>query len=248
MENFPRRKTHHSTMSYYSKNDDLTFTPLTPDEEKSLFESFHAGVETVSFRNRKKPEPPRDIILQHHLKLGIKIALSVSKGSLPEEDAISAANLGIMTALESKNFDPARGVRFSTYVRHYIRSQVLLAIRFLHYHTEKHQATEVRPVPFDAVITGAGAYQQNLENPDAAVDHDYENSQLNEVRLAKIRAILDGLPPLEAYTVTRVELEGASFADVGREKGVSREAARKAHGRAIPKLRESLTKLKNELL
>src|SRR6266850_814566 len=106
-------------MSYYSPQDNLAYIPLTADEEKNLFEAFY----------NKNDLAARDRIIQTHLKLVAKLALRVSgRGGLPDEDAISAANFGLVKALESRCFKPDRGQRFSTYVRKYIMGQVIKAL------------------------------------------------------------------------------------------------------------------------
>lgn len=241
-------------MSYYGPKDDLTFIPLTIEEEKNLFAAFYAGEETVKFRDRP-PTPPRDIIVQHHLKLVIKLSLTFSKGALPDDDAISAGNFGMIQALESRCFDTSRGFRFASYVRAYVRGQVLASLKQRGWKSRDTADTTIHPE--DAVITGQSAdpttsYRNGNNRSiyldgDGSVDHGYEESQLNEVRLAMITEKLKELPALEALTIRRVDLEGLTYADVGRERKVSREAARKAHIRGILKLKSLLENLRPEL-
>lgn len=67
-------------------------------------------------------EEALDILVGSHLRLAIKIAAGFRGYGLPLADLISEANVGLMQAVE--RFDPARGFRFSTYARWWIRAAI----------------------------------------------------------------------------------------------------------------------------
>jgi RNA polymerase sigma factor (sigma-70 family) len=252
--------------TYYGPGtDDISFVPLTKDEEKELFNKFYTGDLSA-----------RDELIRRHLKLTAKLALTYAKRAILEEDAISAGNFGLMQCLESRKFNPDLGFRFASYVRSFIKGQVCKAIReraaFNGVWKEDHerhvsqQPEEDCPnrVPADAAVTGAHANQggenhagfQNFNGRlssriswerETAVDHEYENLQLTLTRRNAIEAALSKLKKMEAIAIRAVELEGKSHADVAREHKVSRQASQQAWMRGMAKLKELLTPMKSEL-
>ncbi|MDB9459302.1 sigma-70 family RNA polymerase sigma factor, partial [Dolichospermum circinale CS-545/17] len=64
----------------------------------------------------------RDRLIQSNLRLAISIAKKYQWSSLPLDDLIQEANIGLMKAVE--RFDWRRGFRFSTYATWWIRQQV----------------------------------------------------------------------------------------------------------------------------
>jgi RNA polymerase sigma factor (sigma-70 family) len=235
-------------MAYYTETDDITFTPLTAEQEQTLFTRFNNSTGEAALE-------ARDIIIHHFLKLAAKLGLQFAKGNLTEEDAISAANFGLIKAIESKKFTSKNGARFCSYVRLYIHEQIMAAIRS---RGPKRLPPSFHQNAPDATITGVEAVHEKYmdkhlgrlftETTEMSVDHEYEGLQLDEARRTLILQALDKLPELEAYAIRRVGLEGQNFAVVGEEKNVSREAARKAFGRGIKKVRALLEPVRSELL
>jgi len=208
-------------MSYYSKDEDISYTPATRAEEVELFAKFYAG-DLIS----------RDKIITNHLKLVVKLSLAYARGALPEDEAISAGNAGLIRALEGRSFDTSRGVFFSSYVSAYIRGQVLAAIRD-------------REGSIPAPVEDEESTEENI-CPDS-VDHAYPEIQLSEVRMTKLNEAIDQLPPLEAATVRSTYFDDKSFAEIAHEHGFSREGVRKAHVRAMGRLATALANLRAEL-
>ncbi|HYG24507.1 MAG TPA: sigma-70 family RNA polymerase sigma factor [Verrucomicrobiae bacterium] len=225
-------------MSYYSTQDDLSFIPLTLAEEHALIARYHGNNDLAA----------RDELVRVHLKLVAKLSLRFARGAILDEDAISAGNFALMQALECKKFDPARGSRFGTYIRSYVKGEVLKQIR---------QRTVVRPefhqpsLPPDAVVTGTAAGNEDADKnrPEFSnlVDQSSDEQQIITVRETSLEDAIDQLPALEGYAVRRVDLQGGNYADVGRERNVSREAARKAHARGLQKLRFRLNPVQSQL-
>ncbi|MDA8095675.1 MAG: RNA polymerase sigma factor RpoS [Betaproteobacteria bacterium] len=88
---------------------------LTADQEKRLTRAAQAG----DFNARQQ-------MIQHNLRLVVKVAKAFVNRGLPLLDLIEEGNLGLMHALEK--FDPDRGYRFSTYAAWWIRQSVERAI------------------------------------------------------------------------------------------------------------------------
>ena len=61
-------------------------------------------------------------LLTSHLRLVAKVAMGYRRYGLSTSDLISEGNIGLMQAL--KRFDPARGVRFSTYAVWWIKAAI----------------------------------------------------------------------------------------------------------------------------
>lgn len=61
-------------------------------------------------------------LVESHLKLVAKIALSFRNYGLPVVELVSEGNLGLMQAV--KKFDPERGIRLSTYAMWWIRAAI----------------------------------------------------------------------------------------------------------------------------
>lgn len=243
-------------MSYYSETDDISFVPLTVEEERSLFTKFYAGGPDAL--------ASRDELIARHLRLTAKLSLTYAKHSLPDDDAISAGNTGLMQALECRKFDPNRGFRFASYLRPYVRGQVFAAMRF---RCEGHEATKSdhQCLPEGAAITGAhgcsidhnpglrgsggakvGPVKKSWEE-ETAVDHGYESLQITRERRAAIEKALSTLKPMEAIAIRGVELQGLNYEEVARKHGVSRQAVHQAYSRGMKKLTALLLPERAEL-
>lgn len=236
--------------TYYGPGtEDISFVPLTREQEKDLFARFYAGDNSA-----------RDEIIRCHLKLVAKLSLTCAKRALEEDDAISAGNFGMMQALECKKFNPDLGFRFASYVRQYVRGQVCAALRargIVHTGTG-----EDKTIFADgATITGANEATTGTElrsdltvgaqreaEIETAVDHEYEGLQLTEERKRELEAAISQLGDMEQAAVRAVGLEGKSHVDVAEAKGVSRQASQQAYVRGMKKLRAILDNKRNELL
>lgn len=104
--------------SYY-RGVDLSFTPLTPEDEQRLCKEINAGSSTA-----------RETLIRNHLRWATTMARRY-RGRLPLEDAISAANEGLMLALASKVGWQASKGRFSSYAFNFVRGNIFQAIAHL---------------------------------------------------------------------------------------------------------------------
>jgi DNA-directed RNA polymerase specialized sigma24 family protein len=79
------------------------------------------------------------------------------------------------------------------------------------------------------------------------VDHAFEEQQLSSERRRFIEAALTKLPELEASTIRAHFFGDRNFADIGRERDLTREGVRKAFNRGLAKLKELLAEHREEL-
>lgn len=89
---------------------------LTAEEEREL------GLRII---NDNDPEA-RDRMIRSNLRLVVNIAKKYSHRGMPLQDLIEEGNLGLLRAVEG--FDPAHGVRFSTYASWWIRQGIKRAL------------------------------------------------------------------------------------------------------------------------
>lgn len=104
-------------MSAYYRVEVKRANPLTLEQEAALFTAYL----------KRKTAKRREEIVRQYLYWAAELACRYCGPRMPREDAISAANLGLMQAIE--DFDPTRGRRFVTHSYFAIRRSVLSALR-----------------------------------------------------------------------------------------------------------------------
>lgn len=87
------------------------FESLTAEAEQELAKRVQAG-DPVAFR----------LLMQSYLKLVVKVATGFRGYGLPLEELVQEGNIGLMQAI--RRFEPARGLRLSTYAMFWIRAQM----------------------------------------------------------------------------------------------------------------------------
>jgi len=91
---------------------DINQTPLlSAEEERKLAERVEGG----------DPQA-RDHLIRANLRLVVNLARAYAGRGLGMEDLIAEGNLGLVRATEG--FDPARGLRFSTYASYWIKQSI----------------------------------------------------------------------------------------------------------------------------
>jgi RNA polymerase primary sigma factor len=92
---------------------------LTAEQELELATVIQTG------KGRAR-ERARQTLITANLRLAVSIARKYNRGRMPLSDLVQEANLGIMRAVET--FDPARGLRFSTYASWWVRHAIQRAL------------------------------------------------------------------------------------------------------------------------
>ncbi len=85
---------------------------LSSDEEYMLAKRLHEEQDVFAAQK----------LVESHLKLVVKVAMSFRNYGLPIVDLVSEGNIGLMQAV--KKFDPERGCRLSTYAMWWIRASI----------------------------------------------------------------------------------------------------------------------------
>jgi len=96
---------------YYRDGTDLTYTNITHEQERDLFVKAKAGDQEAA-----------DFLVTNHLLFAANEGRKWSRGKLPEDEVISAANEALMEAF--KRFDQTRDNRFSSFIRPFIRGAI----------------------------------------------------------------------------------------------------------------------------
>lgn len=91
------------------------FPPLKAEESQQLALQILQGDETA-----------RDRLIQHHLRLVVKIAQEFKHRGILMADLIEEGNIGLIHAV--KKFDPHKGYRFTTYAVWWIRQAIAKAV------------------------------------------------------------------------------------------------------------------------
>ena len=100
------------SLSTYFEMVEKTNQVITPEEEAELFRQYK---ETGSRRTAEK-------ILRANLRLGVSIALNYKWYSIPIDDLIQQANIGIWKAID--RFKPEYGNRFASYASWVARTEI----------------------------------------------------------------------------------------------------------------------------
>lgn len=106
--------------AYYSKDQNITHVPISHSEEIALFKRFYKG----NPKNMSKDAlAARDAILTNNLRYAASIAGNHSSRTTYHADLISAANAGLLKALECRRFRPEQG-RFTTFATKFIVGEI----------------------------------------------------------------------------------------------------------------------------
>jgi RNA polymerase primary sigma factor len=201
------------------------------------------------------------------LRFVVRLAREYRNSGSPIEDLISEGNLGLMEA--AKRFDPARGVRFSSYAAWWIRKYMVAALNRAISQTSspspalpetdgdgsaaesrvagREEPRSDRPARHRLVsleaFTRSDADRGILEK--LAADGEDPAAPILKQELADaIRAILPLLPKQERLVLaTHYGLDGEdpmTLGEIGRVLGCSRERVRQLKVRALERARRLL--------
>ncbi len=222
--------------NYYSKGQDIHFRMTTPEEETELFK-----------RAKKGDETAREFLITNHLLFAAMQAQQLVAGRLPKDEVISAANYAVMKAYQK--FDPSLGYRFTTYLRPFIRGEV----------SSLWKSKFTGNVPDPSISTAAGypdmstvqeIYSFNCNNGSSAKssvgrfydfeDHPGERLDLEKFNREVLGKVLARLSKRDQKLIHLVYVDGLSFADIARQRGVSRAAVQATHARLLKRLKRAL--------
>jgi len=199
---------------YYPKDTDLRFTMLTREQETELFTKARTG-----------DAESREFLIKNHLLFAARQARSMVRGKLPDDDVVSAANFAVMRAFEK--FDHTLGHRFTSYLKLFIKGEIAGLWRNL--------STVKQPVEMKTEIPSP-----RLTSATEDPHHEEEEKE----HVSHLQALLDeskrSLNLHEQDILRRVYELDQNFAEIGRENGVTREAIRATHNRALAKLQKAM--------
>lgn len=199
--------------NYYSDDQDIRFVMTTPEEETRLFAAARGGDESA-----------REFLIRNHLLFAAMHAQRLSRGRLPKDEVISAANFALMKAFTA--FNHSAGFRFTTYLRPFIRGAI----------------SALWKSKFSCGTLDPSAGGQSLPDGCPVEQVVDESATVEELDLKSVgrEALLAALEKLEDRCAEVIRLryfEGLSFAAIGKKWGVTREAPRATHAKALAKLR-----------
>jgi RNA polymerase sigma factor (sigma-70 family) len=203
-------------MKYY--REDVPYTKMTFEEERELFRKYYEEDDLEA----------RDKIIFNHLRLAVMLAgRLVSRCGIPEDEAVSAANLGLMKAVTSKRFNPKSNVRFAAFARKHIIGGVLRIF--------KHRRSLIGPPIPDSDKT----LERIAEEPISEQDAVEESDRATFLR-AQLKRALRRLTPGERQSIEIVYVKGLTFQAAGESLGCSRQAVEQSASKGMEKLRTYL--------
>ena len=220
--------------------DALKQEPPTRAEERELIRSSLAG--DVGARDRL-------VAANQRLVYSIAKRLTLVAGALELEDLMAEGSIGLMVAIE--RFDPARGLKLSTFATHYIHGCMLRAIAntgaLVRIPAIHHVGTKrLKPIPVRSLDAALGGGDDDGEATllDRLADADeelaWETPPWLEQRLKALPRRLRWIIELRFGLDGR---EPAMLHEVGQIVGLSRERVRQLESRALLQLRGLPTKL-----
>jgi RNA polymerase sigma factor (sigma-70 family) len=160
----------------------------------------------------------RNFLIKNHLLFAANKARAITKSRIPDEEVISAVNEALVKAVDA--FDYTRGVRFTCYLFPVIKGVIsrLWEEERKKAHVELSDADSLEPA----------------ESPAEAC----ERKESGELLLKALDGAKDRLTKKEKDLLMNYYTDGMSFADIGRQNGITRAAVQAHHSRIIEKLRK----------
>jgi RNA polymerase sigma factor (sigma-70 family) len=169
-------------------------------------------------------------LFESHLNLASKIGRSFSMANISSAESVQEALIALWSAAQS--FDPAKG-EFEPFASTVIRNHLRNA-----YNKAKRRSVEITTL--DMAVSDDGDFHEKtlkeiIPSPDASPLLEAERVDVR----ATIRQGLDGLT-VSQREVMESFAEGKSYAEIAREKGVSKAAVRQMAERAADQMRPEL--------
>ncbi len=220
---------------YYRLGQDLHFDAITHEEERALFR-----------KARKGDEKAREFLITNHLLFAMTFARANGKGA-EDDELVSAANLALMVAID--RFDPERENRFTSFLKPFIKGEIARLWRSKNIvgsprHTIPPSTIYLEDLfsafdSEDSILT-TEAIGVLLNSGDLVSEFDFSSLD-NRTRLAQVwDAAKKVLTKYEMRIFKAHYIAGKTYAELSRERKVSREAIRLAHERGMEKLLREL--------
>lgn len=240
----------------YYRVEITRYPALTTEAEAELFADYR----------RRRTAKKLDVIVKQYLYWAAELACRYSGARLEKADAISAANYGLMRAIET--FDPSLGRRFVTHSYFSIRKQVLLAlyqsfpvnpepgIQALRHTLNKSGRTEADVQAFAerskqvfSEVAQSGAAAPCDAGVFALDDHqdtraDAERQTLRDALSAALHLLSDDMR--RVVELRYFSPRGATFVEIAKVLKCKTDHAAYLHDRALVLLRRPLTKVRKE--
>ncbi len=146
----------------------------TPPRGSKVFGEYTTQSQRLAFKLGRA----RSKFVEANLRLVVSLVHKMGRGQLPLHDLIQEGNLGLMKAVD--RFDPARGVRFSTYAAWWIRHAVSRAI------ADKARAVRL-PVHMVEQRSKLRRLSRNFIAEHGREPTDVELAELAELRVDRLR-------------------------------------------------------------
>lgn len=198
---------------YYRNGEDLRFRITSSAEERELFSKARQGC-----------EKSREFLIRNHLLYAAMLARRIAKSALDDDELVSAANNAVMGTID--RFDFSRGNRYSTYLKHFVRGEVLELLQ------------EKRKTP----ISGVDDEILLANLCDGFIEHAAEQLDFDSFRRNQLKKVFAQLNPRDRKLLSEIYLLEKSFAQVARERKVTRQAICNSHAKILKKLRAMMDK------
>ena len=162
---------------YYIGGPEALPPPLTPEEEKLVFQGLEEGRQSC-----------RDILITHNLRLVVYIARKFESSGVAVEDIISIGTIGLIKAVNT--FVPAKNIKLATYASRCIENEILM---FLRKSSNRRQETSI-----DEPLNTDGEGNELLLSDVLGTDQNQISAQLEQdAEKDMLLAAVDRLAPRE---------------------------------------------------
>jgi RNA polymerase sigma factor (sigma-70 family) len=212
---------------YYPNNEDLSFSPLSPEDELALARRMRAGDAAA-----------REVFITRHLLYALKLGRRFCASRLPVDETTSAANEALMTAVD--RFDPERGFQFRSFLVPYVRAAIARCWRS-RAPVDFKKGTPPVEVPLDAVSEEVRGQSNSRHTPTELVEPSFiEQNDHDGFLRGELAACSEEMTPRERNIIRLHYVEGLNLAEIGKRIGLSRERVRQLHDHILRGLKARL--------